>query len=209
MGKDAKHIVEGDGSKVPVRLVAGPAQPTDAPARPDKGAQLVFGGAGPQSPWGQIIALIGAGGSVPYTVVDASVLAKAQKLGKKPGSAEKAKEEKKEKKEKEEEHKPPESPDIVAAHVPDLFDDGEEFEHAGQKARVWAYEDCDDLGTPRPLIIYLHGIGRPGGKPYPQLQDHIDIKNLVHVGRLASRLIDEGKVEPLLIAAPTSAKDGS
>src|SRR5690348_386888 len=120
MGKDAKHIVEGDGSKVPVRLVPGPAQPTDAPARPDKGAQLVFGGAGPQSPWGQIAALIGAGGSVPYTVVDASVLAKAQKLGKKPGSAEKAKEEKKE---KEEEHKPPESPDIVAAHVPDLFDD--------------------------------------------------------------------------------------
>jgi murein DD-endopeptidase MepM/ murein hydrolase activator NlpD len=206
MGKDDKHIVEGDGSKVPVRLAPVAAKPSEMPRRPDKGSQLIFGGADPQSPWGQIAALIGAGGSVPYTLLDAAVLAKAQRLGKKPGSAEKPKEKKGE---KEKEHKPPESPDIIPAHAPEIFAGGEEFKHAGQPARVWAHGETESLKTPRPLLIFLHGVSRPQGKPYPQLQDHLEIKNLVHIGHLAKHLIDDQKVEPLLIAAPTCEKDGS
>src|SRR5216684_2701613 len=90
-----KHTVEGDASKVPVQLAPGGTNPSASPERPTKGTQLVFGGKDPQSPWGQISALIGDGGKAPYTLVSSPVLAKSQQQGKKPGSREKPKEEKK------------------------------------------------------------------------------------------------------------------
>src|SRR6202022_4728539 len=194
-------IVEGDAAKVPVQIAPGGSAPSEPPRRPTKGTQVVFGGKGPQSPWGQIAALAGAGGKVPYTLVNAAVLAKAQQQGKKPGAGGKPKEEKK----KEEAEKPKE-PEIHPAALEEIFVRGEEFTHAGEKARVWAHPDTELLG-PRPLVVYLHGIQKPAD--HPQLNDHIKTKSVAHVGMLAKRLIDEGKVEPLLIAAPTYSPDGT
>jgi murein DD-endopeptidase MepM/ murein hydrolase activator NlpD len=202
--QDKHAVVEGDASKVPVRIAAGSAKPDDPPQRPTKGTHLVFGGPDPQSPWGQISALIGAGGSVPCTLVGSAVLAKAQAKGKKPGSSDKPKQDKKK------DEPPPEDKqeemEIHPAAVEDIFLRGEEFTHAKEKARVWAHPDTVSLG-PRPLIVFLHGIERPQKQPYPQLQDRIDIDQLVHVGLLAKKLIDAHKVEPLIIAAPTCSTD--
>jgi murein DD-endopeptidase MepM/ murein hydrolase activator NlpD len=199
---DEKHaVVEGDGSKVPVQLAPGTAQPGEAPQRPSKGTHLVFGGKDPQSPWGQIASLVGEGAKVPYTLVNAAVLAKGQAQGKKPGSGGKPKEEK-----KKEEKPEDQSPEIHPAAVDEIFMRGEEFKYREQPARVWAHPETPSLG-PRPLVVYLHGIQRPKGKPYPQLQEHIDIDNLVHVGMLAKALVDHHNVEPLIIAAPTCKTD--
>jgi murein DD-endopeptidase MepM/ murein hydrolase activator NlpD len=200
---DGKHgVIEGDGSKVPVRMAAGPADPTAAPARPTGGTHLVFGGKDPQSPWGQLAALVGSGGKVPYTVVSSAALAKAQQQGKKPGSATpKPKQEEK----KEDPKQEPKDHDIGPAAVEDIFLHGHEFTHAKEKARVWAHPETVSMG-PRPLVVYLHGMRKPGD--YPQLNDHLDTHNLLHVGMLAKRLVDRGKVEPLIIAAPTYSPDG-
>src|SRR5229473_7239335 len=79
---DGHKIVEGDASAVPVRVA--PGDPSDAPRRPSKGTQLVWGGADPSSPWGHLQSLIeAAGGSVQYTLLHSSVLAQLAK-GKKP-----------------------------------------------------------------------------------------------------------------------------
>src|SRR5216683_2560283 len=79
---DGHKIVEGDASAVPVRVA--PGDPSDAPRRPSKGTQLVWGGADPSSPWGHLQSLIEAGGgSVQYTLLHSSVLAQLAQ-GKKP-----------------------------------------------------------------------------------------------------------------------------
>jgi murein DD-endopeptidase MepM/ murein hydrolase activator NlpD len=54
--------------------------------------------------------------------------------------------------------------------------------------------------------VFLHGIAKPGN--YPQLNDHIQTANMVHLGLLSKKLIDARKVEPLIIAAPTYSPDG-
>ena len=80
--EDGHTIVEGDATAVPVQIAPGEA--SDSPRRTDKGAQLVWGGSGPSSPWGHLQSLIdAAGGSVQYTLFHSTVLAQLAK-GKKP-----------------------------------------------------------------------------------------------------------------------------
>jgi hypothetical protein len=200
--QEKRAVVEGDASKVPVQVAPGPAAPAAAPQRPTKGAQLVFGGKDPQSPWGQIAALMGEGGKAPYTVVSSAVLAKARQQGKKPGSAApKPKQEKS----KDEPHQEAKEHEVGPAAVEEIFMRGEEFTHAKEKARIWAHPETATLG-PRPLLVFLHGVSKPGN--YPQLNDQIQTSNIVHLGLLAKKLIDDRKVEPLIIAAPTYSPDG-
>jgi murein DD-endopeptidase MepM/ murein hydrolase activator NlpD len=200
--QDKHAVVEGDASKVPVQVAPGTTNKDAAPDRPAKGTQLVFGGKDPQSPWGQIAALIGPGGKAPYTLVSSAVLAKAQHRGKKPGSAEEPKEEKKK---EEAPKKEPVDHEVTPATEAEIFIHGEEFTHANHKARVWAHAETAELG-PRPLLVFLHGIRKPGN--YPQLNDDIKTEYMVHLGMLAKKLIDEKKVEPLIIACPTYSPDG-
>src|SRR3989442_12877096 len=80
--EDGHDIVEGDATAVPVQLAPGDA--SDAPRRPNKGTQLVWGGNDPSSPWGHLQSLLErGGGAVQYTYLHAAVLAELAK-GKKP-----------------------------------------------------------------------------------------------------------------------------
>src|SRR5207248_10934724 len=86
---------------------------------------------------------------------------------------------------KKEENKP--QPGGIEGDGP-LFENGIEFDYNGNKARVWAHPHCFSAG-PRPLVIALHGINGKTRKLYPALDE-----NGIHVGKLAGKLIDDGKV---------------
>jgi hypothetical protein len=203
--------VEGDYSVVKVQLAGGPSG--DKPERPTKGTQVVWGGTEPGTPWGHLAALIEkAGGSVNYTYVHASDLIE-------PAAAAVADDD------------PPAADDSATSDssaAPDsgtpkedgnaapagegdaptpstggaegqgpLFVQGLAFTFDKLPARVWAHPHCLLAGG-RPLIVYLHGINKTAAESYPPLDDKKE-----HMGRLAAKLIDDGKVTPLVIAAPT------
>ena len=69
-------------------------------------------------------------------------------------------------------------------------------------ARVWAHPHAFMAG-PRPLVIVLHGINGKSHKLHPSLDE-----KAIHVGKLAGKLIEDGKATPLIIAAPTEFSDG-
>src|SRR5437773_11431180 len=76
---EPNKVVEGDFGTVKVQLAPGG---TDAPTRPTKSTQLVWGGDGVSSPWGLLKALIeAAGGSVNYTYLHAGALVHARNAG--------------------------------------------------------------------------------------------------------------------------------
>src|SRR5712692_7998778 len=125
---DGHKIVEGDASAVPVRVA--PGDPSDAPRRPSKGTQLVWGGADPSSPWGHLQSLIEAGGgSVQYTLLHSSVLAQLAQ-GKKPKPP--PKQQQKNLSYEEGSH---------TGDTHDLFDGGHDFKYDNKDkdARVWAH----------------------------------------------------------------------
>jgi hypothetical protein len=201
---DPKSIageIEGDYAQVKIQLTGGGTD--EKVKRPTKGTQVVWGGDGPSSPWGHLAALIEkAGGIVAYTFVHASdfkELASHAKEEDAPPEEHPA----------EEEHKPAGQPSEPAQHHPGgvegsglLFERGVDFPFDGNTARVWAHPHCFFSG-PRPLLIFLHGINRDAKEKYPVLSD-----NGVHVGKLAAKLIDDGKVTPMAIVAPTEFKGG-
>ncbi len=90
-----------------------------------------------------------------------------------------------------------------------LFEFGATFKYQGEEAKVWAHPDCPGLG-PRPLVIFLHGSNRgPYVWAHPALDERYppaypDKKWMVHVGKLAQKMIDDGLVTPLVIVAPTN-----
>ena len=203
--------VEGDYSVVKVQLAGGPKE--GKPVRPTKGTQLVWGGTDVSSPWGHLAALIEkAGGSVGYTYVHAADFdqplvvvtdeGETRDDGAQDGDAKQPEQKKADdgggaQKPAEPKH----STGGAEGHGP-LFDDGIDFQFAGNTARVWAHAHTFMAG-PRPLVIALHGINGKSHKLHPSL----DPKG-IHVGHLAHQLIEEGKVAPVVIAAPTEFSDG-
>src|SRR5690348_1409454 len=143
--EDGHTIVEGDGSTVPVRVAAGDA--SQAVRRPGKGAQLVWGGDGPSSPWGHLQSLIAAsGGTVQYTLFHSSVLAQlAQGKKPKPPPQKPPSQEKKQDDDAHREQHDSNTSYETPAHVDEaqpLFGDGHDFEYdnKGKKdARLWAH----------------------------------------------------------------------
>jgi murein DD-endopeptidase MepM/ murein hydrolase activator NlpD len=201
--------VEGDYSVVKVQLAGGGKE--GKPARPTKGTQLVWGGTDVSSPWGHLAALIEkGGGSVNYTYVHAADL-KAPLLevedegvttsDEQAEDAKPAQQQKTDGKTDEKKTEPRHSTGGAEGHGP-LFDDGVDFQFAGNTARVWAHPHAFMYG-PRPLVIALHGINGKSHKLHPALDEHG-----THVGKLVGKLIEDGKVTPLLIAAPTEFSDG-
>ena len=200
--------VEGDYSVVKVQLAGGGKE--DKPVRPTKGTQLVWGGKDLSSPWGHLAALIEkGGGSVSYTYVHAADLKEPLVVVTDEGETHEdapADEPKKAAGDK-----PAASGDKPAevkhstggaeGHGP-LFDIGVDFQFAGNTARVWAHPHAFMAG-PRPLVIVLHGINGKSHKLHPSLDE-----KAIHVGKLAGKLIEDGKVTPLIIAAPTEFSDG-
>ena len=188
-------VVEGDFATVKVQLAPGG---TEAPERPTKSTQLVWGGDGPSSPWGLLRSLIEAGGgAVNYTYLHAGALLKARNAGNAEGAKQQTEPPKEEKKEEEAKADAGSGP---------LFDWGVDFEfdNKGKKdARVWAHPRAAHAG-PRPLVIWLHGIKIPA--EHPQLTEKISRDWCLHAGKLAAALIDTGKVTPLVMAAPTCEK---
>ena len=208
---DSKSIageVEGDYSVVKVQLAGGGAD--EKPKRPTKGTQMVWGGTDPSSPWGHLAALIEkSGGGVNYTFVHAADLKAPLAIvsDEEPAETEPAEDPK-----SQPEHaaagpseKPAEPPALhtggIEGHGP-LFENGLDFEYGGNTARVWAHPHCALAGH-RPLVISLHGMNGKNSIKHP----HLDEKRL-HVGKIAGQLIEDGKVTPLLIAAPTEFSDG-
>src|SRR6202171_506298 len=192
--------VEGDYGTVKVQLAGGPAG--DAVQRPTKGTQVVWGGTAPGSPWAHLAALIEkSGGSVTYTFLHAAdlkqpviiasdeedVAANVDQAEEKPAA-----------------HRPEgtvrHSSGGAEGHGP-LFEDGLDFQFGGNVARVWAHPHCFH-SDPRPLVVALHGINAKAREKHPAL----DEKGL-HVGKLAAKLVADGKSTPLLIAAPTQFSD--
>jgi len=209
---EGHKIVEGDATAVPVRLAAGEA--ADAPRRPAKGAQLVWGGSGASSPWGHLQSLIEeGGGAVHYTFFHSSVLA-AQATGKKP-TPPKNQDPKPKQQDADDDEKQHEKnlsyKEGSATSALDLFAEGYEFEYdnKGKKdARLWAHPAAAAAGKV-PLLIFLHGIAPGDLKPmdcdYPQLRDDFkDREFACHLGYLAKSLIHARKVRPLAIAAPSA-----
>ena len=196
--------VEGDYGKVKVQLAGGAAG--EKVQRPTKGTQVVWGGTAPGSPWAQLASLIEkSGGSASYTYLHAADLEEPIAI---------AAEEDAPAGEEKQEEKPAETQPAAAkaaGPVPhstggaeghgDLFEKGIEFDFGGNKARVWAHPHCFHSG-PRPLIVSLHGINAKARQKYPALDD----KSL-HMGKLAAKLVADGKTTPLLIAAPTHFSD--
>jgi murein DD-endopeptidase MepM/ murein hydrolase activator NlpD len=191
--------VEGDYGTVKVQLSGG--APGEAVARPTKGTQVVWGGSGPGSPWAHLAGLIEkAGGSVTYTFLHAADLKEPIALVSNEEDEGPV-----------EEQKPAEAAGQAVepvkhssggeeGHGP-LFENGLDFQFAGNTARIWAHPHCFRAG-PRPLIVALHGINAKAREKHPQLDE-----KKVHVGKLATKLIAEGKVTPLVIAAPTEFSD--
>ena len=188
--------VEGDYSVVKVQLAGGAAE--EKPKRPTKGTQLVWGGTGASSPWGHLAALIEkAGGSVSYTYLHAADLKEPLVVAADEQQEEQAEEEKPEpKKADAKQDEPKHNTGGAQGHGP-LYQNGLDFDYGGHTARVWAHPHCFFNG-PRPLVIALHGINARNRQPHPPLNEHA-----VHAGKLVEKLIDDGKVTPLLIAAPT------
>ncbi len=192
--------VEGDYGTVKVQLAGAPAG--DTVQRPTKGTQVVWGGTAPGSPWAHLAALIEkSGGSVTYTFLHAADLeepiAVATEEEDAPAPAD------------EPAQKPPPAPAGTIRHSAGgaeghgpLFDRGLDFQFGGNTARVWAHPHCFDSG-PRPLVVALHGINAKLREKHPPLGD----KDL-HVGKLAAKLVSDGKCTPLVIAAPTEFSDG-
>jgi murein DD-endopeptidase MepM/ murein hydrolase activator NlpD len=208
---DGHKIVEGDGSKVPVQIAPGDA--SDSPRRPAKGAQLVWGGSDPSSPWGHLLSLIEAGGgSVQYTLLHSSVLAQlAQGKKPKPPANQQPKEKQAEEPADEKQHEKnlsyQEGAPTGGAH--EIFGDGHDFEYDNKNnkdARVWAHPAVAGAGKV-PLLVFLHGIAATQDMDcnFPQLQNDLRKHSFAcHLGRLAKSLVDGGKVRPLAIAAPTA-----
>jgi len=209
---DGHEIVEGDGSKVPVRIAPGDA--SDSPRRPAKGTQLVWGGGDPSSPWGHLLSLIEkGGGSVQYTLLHSSVLAQlAQGKKPKPPANQQPKEKQAEEPADDKQHEKNLSYQEGAAtgggH--EIFDQGHDFEYdnKGKKdARVWAHPAAP-AAAKVPLLVFLHGIApKLDGMDcdYPQLQTDFTAHPFgCHLGRLAKALVDAGKVRPMAVAAPTA-----
>ena len=202
---DPKSIageVEGDYGTVKVQLAGGPAG--DAAQRPTKGTQVVWGGTEPGSPWAHLAALIEkSGGSITYTFLHAADLKQPVVIASDEEEAA-ANGEQAEEKPAPAADKPEgtvrHSSGGAQGHGP-LFDDGLDFQFAGNVARVWAHPHCFHSG-PRPLVVALHGINAKAREKHPAL----DEKGL-HVGKLAARLVADGKSTPLLIAAPTQYSD--
>src|SRR5437588_7934527 len=126
---EANKVVEGDFGTVKVQLAPGG---TDAPQRPTKSTQLVWGGDGVSTPWGLLKALIeGAGGAVNYAYLHSAALVHARNAGgadgSKPDTQAPGGDDKKN-------EKPP--PGTGA-----LFEDGIDFQfdNKGKDARVWAH----------------------------------------------------------------------
>ena len=201
--------VEGDYGTVKVQLAGGNKE--DKPKRPTKGTQVVWGGTDPSSPWGHLQALIEkAGGSVTYTYVHAAdlkeplveVTDEEEKKDDGGGADDKKADAKKDdgKPAGDKKDVPPPHPGGQEGSGP-LFDRGIEIDFNGNKARIWAHPHCFQSG-PRPLIIALHGINGKSHKLYPALDD-----KGTHVGKLVAKLIDDNKVTPLVIAAPTHFSD--
>lgn len=225
-------IVEGDFAKVKLELRGGPAEAKVK--RPGPGSMLLWGGTAPSSPWGHLIELIEkSGGQVSFTQVHAAAFEEHAHELPRPGGAPGAApmqdeptqapppEEKKEAAEGG--PAPKEVPPTTPAHSAGedhhsgaagkgpLFEYGVTFAYNGDEARVWAHPRAANAG-PRPLVILLHGLnGDPGHEKHPALHSNAGKvgKNdkWIHVGKLAEKMIDEGKVTPLLIAAPTHRKD--
>ena len=198
--------VEGDYAVVKVQLAGGGKD--DKPQRPTKGTQVVWGGTDPSSPWGHLAALIEkAGGSVNYTFVHAADLKTPLVVVTDDGPAEEepAADDKPAQKPDSPGAKPAEPPVLhtggVQGHGP-LFENGLDFQFGGNTARVWAHPHCALAGH-RPLVIALHGINGKNRHKHPALDE-----NGVHVGKLADKLIEDGKVTPVVIAAPTEFSDG-
>jgi hypothetical protein len=187
-------LVEGDAAKVPVRLQGGN---TDGPPqRSAPGAQLVWGGTDPSSPWGHLAALIKeGGGSVTYTFLHAASLVNRRE-GRKDAKDDQPPP-------KKEQSAP--QPQAATGSGP-MFADGADFEFStkGHKdTRIWADPSAPSAG-PRPLLIFLHGMLRPAD--HPQLQT-ADDGSSVHLGKLAQWLAANGRCEPMVIATPTWRDD--
>src|SRR6267378_8016073 len=198
--------VEGDYSVVKVQLAGGGKE--DKPVRPTKGTQLVWGGNDVSSPWGHLASLIEkGGGSVSYTYVHAADLKEPLVVVTDEGPAEEqpaedVKPAAADTKPAAGGGKPPElHTGGIEGHGP-LFDQGLDFEFGGNTARVWAHPHTVSVG-PRPLVVVLHGINGKTHKKHPSLDE-----KGVHVGKLADKLVEDGKVTPLVIAAPTEFSDG-
>lgn len=227
MGEGANSIiVEGDFAKVKLELRAGPAEAK--PKRPGPGSMLVWGGTGLSSPCGHLVDLIEkSGGQVSFTQVHAAAFEEhAPDLPRPSGApgpapmaeepAQQPVEEEKKEDGAEAKQKPASAPAQSAgedhhsgpAGSGPMFQYGATFNYNGEEARVWAHPRAAHAG-PRPLIILLHGLNESGDK-HPSLGASAGKTGAndkwIHVGKLAEKLIDEGKVTPLLIAAPTHKK---
>ena len=213
--EEGHTIVEGDASAVPVQIAPGEA--ADSPRRPDKGAQLVWGGSGPSSPWGNLLSLVGAaGGSVQYTLFHSTVLAQLAK-GKKPNPPKPASEEKKQDDDAHQAQHDQNTSYVAPAEAPagnagdPLFDAGHlfEYDNKGKKdARLWAHPAAP-FAKKVPLLVFLHGIAPTKLEgmdcDYPQLQSDFAAHPFgCHLGHLARALVNGGKVRPIAVAAPTA-----
>jgi hypothetical protein len=194
--RQPNKVIEGDFGTIKVQLAAGG---TGAPERITKSTQLIWGGEGPSAPWGLLKGLIEAGGGVVnYSYLHAAELLKARNAGSAAGARPQTQPPADDKPEDEAKAGPGTGP---------LFEDGLDFEfdNKGTKdARVWAHPAAHGAG-PRPLLIWLHGILR--WDDHPQLSSKLDVDWTLHAGKLAAKLVDEGKVTPLVMAAPTCPED--
>ena len=223
-----KTIVEGDFSQVKIQLAGGG---TGAEVdRPGPGTQLVWGGTGPSTPWGHLVALIEkAGGTVNLTQIHAGDLMDSMNELPRPsgapgeapmqhGQPDGPSAEPEDEPEKEEEKPGIEQVKPKAAEggateqhhagppgKGPLFEKGIEFSYQGEEACVWAHPRAARAG-PRPLVVFLHGISK---SKHPPLGDLVGtrpkhVTGWTHVGKLAHKLIDDGKLTPLAIAAPSN-----
>jgi hypothetical protein len=209
-----KLVSKGDYTKVPIQLAPGG---TGAIARPTKGTQLIWGGRGPGAPWGQLRQLVEKSGApVSYLLLSAAELAqRTQATTGAPGAMPISGTDKKLHRSDPEgplqiDPKPnPNAPGLQHVSGPSgrgrLFDAGLNVSYQGEAMRLWAHPRAANSG-PRPLVIYLHDIN-PNSDQHPALSAEVGKTNLpwMHMGKLAQRLIEQGKVTPLAIAAPTNA----
>ena len=209
-----KLVSKGDYTKVPIQLAPGSM---GSIARPTKGTQLIWGGHGAGSPWGQLSQLIEKSGApVSYLLLSAAELAqRTQATMGAPGAMPISGTDKKLQSSDQQgplqiDPKPnPNAPGLHHASGPSgrgrLFDAGLNVSYQGEAMRLWAHPRAANSG-PRPLIIYLHDIN-PNSDQHPALSAEVGKANLpwMHMGKLAQRLIEQGKVTPLAIAAPTNA----
>ena len=209
---DEGPITEGDYKKVAIQLAGAAAG--NHPKRPTKGSQVAWGGGDPSSPWGHLIAQIEkGGGSVNYTFCHAATVDKNLATVRAVVAPETAAETPADPPEGQEHHQPvaPDRPPD-AFHKEDppkavqqpgekpsgaIFEKGQEFDYLGHKAAVWAHGSCMGDGK-RPLFVYLHGINESLKENHP----HLDPKH-IHAGKMIGAQIEDGKVSPCVVAAPS------